>query len=78
MLSPMPFTRISPLENSTNKWLELTPNENIDLEELEEFAKEFKQRRIKLGSLKLFNLLEKVMFVQTKNNFFDEFVIKWP
>ena len=60
MLSPMPFTRISPLESSTNKCLELTPNENIDLEELEEFAKEFKQRRIKLGSLKLFNLLEKL------------------
>ena len=54
----------------------MTPNENIDLEELEEFAKEFKQRRIKLGSLKLFNLLEKVMFVQTKDHFFCEFVIK--
>jgi hypothetical protein len=29
--------------------LELPADENIQLEELEEFAKEFKQRRIKLG-----------------------------
>jgi hypothetical protein len=29
--------------------LDLPPDENIDLEELEGFAKEFKQRRIKLG-----------------------------
>merc|ERR1712223_976694 len=31
------------------KRLDLPPDENIELEELEEFAKEFKQRRIKLG-----------------------------
>jgi hypothetical protein len=29
--------------------LDLPADENIQLEELEEFAKEFKQRRIKLG-----------------------------
>ncbi len=29
--------------------LELPADENLDLEELERFAKEFKQRRIKLG-----------------------------
>ena len=29
--------------------LDLPADENIELEELEEFAKEFKQRRIKLG-----------------------------
>ena len=47
--SPPPFTRFSPPETSANSRLDLNPNENIDLEELEEFAKEFKQRRIKLG-----------------------------
>ena len=29
--------------------LDLPADENVDLEELEQFAKEFKQRRIKLG-----------------------------
>jgi hypothetical protein len=29
--------------------LDLPADENVDLEELERFAKEFKQRRIKLG-----------------------------
>ena len=29
--------------------LDIPADENIELEELEEFAKEFKQRRIKLG-----------------------------
>merc|ERR1739844_509337 len=29
--------------------LDLQADENVDLEELEQFAKEFKQRRIKLG-----------------------------
>jgi hypothetical protein len=31
--------------------LDLPADENLDLEELERFAKEFKQRRIKLGEL---------------------------
>ena len=30
--------------------LDLPADENVDLEELEQFAKEFKQRRIKLGN----------------------------
>ena len=33
--------------------LDLPADENVDLEELEQFAKEFKQRRIKLGEYKL-------------------------
>ena len=32
--------------------LDLPADENVDLEELEQFAKEFKQRRIKLGKQK--------------------------
>jgi hypothetical protein len=31
--------------------LDLPADENVDLEELERFAKEFKQRRIKLGTI---------------------------
>lgn len=33
--------------------LDLPADENVDLEELEQFAKEFKQRRIKLGKQKM-------------------------
>ena len=53
--SPPPFTRFSPnssnysQQNSVGR-LELQADENIDLEELDRFAKEFKQRRIKLGN----------------------------
>jgi len=35
--------------------LDLPADENIQLEELEEFAKEFKQRRIKLGYTQVIN-----------------------
>jgi hypothetical protein len=63
-LSPSPFSPFSPLGNPRSMSplmmqqqqqqslvgrLDLPADENIDLEELERFAKEFKQRRIKLG-----------------------------
>ena len=44
---PPPFPRDSPCHSMP--CLDLPADENIELEELEEFAKEFKQRRIKLG-----------------------------
>ena len=53
--SPPPFTRFSPnssnysQQNSIGR-IDLQADENIDLEELDRFAKEFKQRRIKLGN----------------------------
>ena len=43
--SPEPNS-LSPTEQSR---LDFHPEENIELEDLEEFAKDFKQRRIKLG-----------------------------
>ena len=45
-------TRLSPPQQVSNGGgvrIDLPADENIELEELEEFAKEFKQRRIKLG-----------------------------
>ena len=46
-VSPEPTaTSLSPTEQSR---LDFHPEENIELEDLEEFAKDFKQRRIKLG-----------------------------
>ena len=64
-VSPPPFLAFSPTTNQRssispnfmlhhhqqlNGRLDLPADENIDLEELERFAKEFKQRRIKLGT----------------------------
>jgi hypothetical protein len=44
------FGNLSPLSGHEHvPRLDLPADENIQLEELEEFAKEFKQRRIKLG-----------------------------
>ena len=40
--------------NNNNNNSELNPDEMTDLEELEQFAKTFKQRRIKLGKLGFF------------------------
>ena len=41
-----------PQQQPTVPRLDLPADENVDLEELEQFAKEFKQRRIKLGTFK--------------------------
>ena len=49
-----------PQQQPTVPRLDLPADENVDLEELEQFAKEFKQRRIKLGT---FKKLEIVMFL---------------
>lgn len=52
--------------------LDLPPDENIDLEELEGFAKEFKQRRIKLGkfhTIYLYDVLKLGKVGNKKHNF---------
>ena len=57
-LSPSPFSSHRPMSpllipnhHTMVGRLDLPADENVDLEELERFAKEFKQRRIKLGTI---------------------------
>ena len=45
--------------------LELPPEETTDLEELEQFAKMFKQRRIKLGRFGKFDVMEIIIVMVT-------------
>ena len=60
--------------------LDLPPDENIDLEELEGFAKEFKQRRIKLGKINsvmvciVQNSKPRLHYLFCSDNFFDSLV----
>ena len=46
-----------PQQQPTVPRLDLPADENVDLEELEQFAKEFKQRRIKLGTFEKLTII---------------------
>lgn len=49
------------IKTPNSRILEPSPEETTDLEELEQFAKTFKQRRIKLGKSRLGNRLMPVL-----------------